>query len=69
MLRFPKPVRVSLGYGQAFRGALAEWRRSKEFWQVRGRVFVFGRFKKFGLNFKRVVPIDIDLEIRNPFFR
>lgn len=39
---------------------------SKPRWNVRGRVFVFGRFKRFGLTFKRVVPIDINIEIENP---
>lgn len=65
-VRLPKPIRISLGLGQAVRGALKEWRDSKDFWQVTGRVFVFGRFKKFGLKFKRVIPVDVELQIKNP---
>lgn len=66
IVRLPKPVRISLGFGQAMRGVLKEGFRSKELWQVSGRVFVFGRFKKFGLKFKRVIPVDVNLQIRNP---
>jgi len=35
-------------------------------WKVTGTVFVFGKFKKFGFSFKRVVPVTIDLAIPNP---
>ena len=38
----------------------------KKKWSVTGTVFVFGKFKKYGINFKRVVPIKIDLTIANP---
>lgn len=36
-------------------------------WRVTGTVFVFGRFKRFGFGFKRVVPVRIDREIAFPF--
>ena len=62
----PKPVKVFVRADRAFRGALKEWKDSKKNWTVTGRVFVFGKFKKFGLSFKRVVPIEINLEIKNP---
>lgn len=39
---------------------------AKDEWTVTGRVFVFGRFKKFGFDFKRVVPVEINLKIKNP---
>lgn len=39
---------------------------SKKEWPVTGRVFVFGKFRKFGFSFKRVILIDIDLTIENP---
>lgn len=64
--QLPKPIKISLGLAQATRGALKEGRESKEFWQVSGRIFIFGRFKKFGFSFKRVVPIDVNLQIKNP---
>lgn len=62
----PKPVKIFIGARQTLRGALAEAFESKEEWTVTGRIFVFGRFKKAGFKFKRVVPIDINLKIKNP---
>lgn len=66
VLRLPRPVRVELGTVQALRGAIGELRDSKEFWDVSGTVLVFGRFKKWGMKFKRVVPVRVDVRIRNP---
>lgn len=62
----PKPVRVFLGAGQALKGALGEIRDSKTEWTVTGTVFVFGRFKKWGFNVKRVVPVEVNVKIKNP---
>lgn len=63
---FPKPIRIFVRFSGALRGAIKEWRDSKETWKVSGRIFVFGKFRKALLYHKRVVPIDIDLEIANP---
>lgn len=65
-VKLPLPIKIHLSFTQAMRGALKEWRESKETWQVSGRVFVFGRFKKLGFKFKRVIPIDVNLNIKNP---
>jgi hypothetical protein len=65
-VKFPKPIKIFLSLGQAMSGVLKEWRESKDIWQVTGRVFVFGRFKKFGFKFKRVIPVDVNLLIKNP---
>lgn len=62
----PKPVKIFIGTGQTLRGAYKELKDSKNEWTVSGRVFVFGKFKKFGFNFKRVVPVEINLKIENP---
>mgnify|MGYP001313597224 CR=1 FL=1 len=61
-----KPVRVFVPSVQAFKGGLREIFASRDEWRIEGRVFVFGRFKKFGFTFKRVVPVDADFKIRNP---
>lgn len=61
-----KPVRIFVGTRQTLRGALNEYEDSKEKWLVTGRVFVFGKFKKFGFSFKRVIPVDVELLIDNP---
>lgn len=62
----PKPFKIFLGTGQALSGAFKEIKDSKKEWRVTGRVFVFGQFKKSFLKFKRVVPVDIDIMIKNP---
>lgn len=62
----PKPISIFVGTGQTLRGALSELRNSKEEWSVTGTIFVFGQFKKTFMKFKRVVPVAIDLKIKNP---
>lgn len=62
----PKPVKIFLGTGQALRGAHRELKSPEDEWPVSGRLFVFGRFKKFGFSFKRVVPVEINIRIENP---
>lgn len=62
----PAPIKVFVGMGQTLMGGLGEVRDSKEEWEVTGTVFVFGKFKKFGFSFKRVVPVPINIKIKNP---
>ncbi len=62
----PKPIKMFISARQTLRGALKELKESKKDWKVSGRVFVFGTFKKFGIGFKRVVPLEINLIIENP---
>ncbi|HMS42322.1 MAG TPA: hypothetical protein PKE69_18965 [Pyrinomonadaceae bacterium] len=62
----PAPIKVFVGMGQTLMGGLDEVRDSKEEWEVTGTVFVFGKFKKFGFSFKRVVPVPINIKIKNP---
>lgn len=65
-ITLPKPARVFVGTLNLARAARNELLDPKRKWTVTGKVFVFGKFKKFGMNFKRVVPITIDLTIANP---
>lgn len=62
----PKPARIFLRTGQIVKAAWKEIAETKKEWTITGRVFVFGKFKKLGFNFKRVIPVDINLTIRNP---
>lgn len=62
----PEPVRVFISTPRALLGALGEWNSTKESWPVTGRVYVFGRFKKFLFSFKRVVPVELSLTLPNP---
>jgi hypothetical protein len=65
-INLPKPFTIFLGTGQALSGAIKELKDSKEEWRVTGRVFVYGKFKKSIFKFKRVIPVDIDISIKNP---
>lgn len=65
-ISLPKPVRVFIRADRALRAAFNELKDSKKVWNVTGRIFVFGKFKKYGMSFKRVVPIEINLKIENP---
>ncbi len=62
----PDPVTLHISTPRVLFGALDEWRKPQDTWPVTGRVYVFGRFKKFLFKFKRVVPVELDLSFRNP---
>ncbi|HEV8591302.1 MAG TPA: hypothetical protein VGQ55_04300 [Pyrinomonadaceae bacterium] len=61
-----KPATVFLPTLQIVQAVWKEMRDSRAEWAVSGRVFVFGRFKKFGMEFKRVVPVNVSFTIKNP---
>lgn len=65
-IKLPKPARIFLPITGILSAAWKEMRDSREDWTITGRVFVFGRFRKMGFNFKRVIPVDINIKIRNP---
>jgi len=65
-ITLPAPVSIYISTPRALWGALGEWTKPKDIWPVTGRVYVFGRFKKFLFKFKRVVPVELDLSFRNP---
>lgn len=62
----PEPIRLFISAPRVLLGAIDEWSNSQETWPVTGRVYVFGRFKKFLFNFKRAVPIELSLSLSNP---
>ena len=64
----PKPVRIFRPAYGVVRAAWQEMTESRADWTVTGRVFVFGKFRKFGFYHKRVVPIDIMFSIPNPTY-
>ena len=65
-MAIPKPVRINLPATGILKAAWQEMTEAKDAWVVTGRVFVFGRFRRFGFYHKRVVPIDLNLTIKNP---
>jgi hypothetical protein len=62
----PEPAMIFLPTERLLQGVWYELRERKSAWRVTGRLFVFGKFRRFGLYHKRVVPIDIDILIANP---
>ena len=62
----PTPAKISINIGNLAKAAYKELADPKKDWTVTGTVFVFGKFRKFGFSFKRVVPVKIDLTIKNP---
>jgi len=66
LTRLPASVRGSIDITGVAKAAYKELTESKDLWNVTGTVLVFGRFKKLGIEFKRVVPIPLDLQMRNP---
>lgn len=65
-ITLPQPLSIYISTPRALLGAIGEWTQPKEVWPVTGRVYVFGRFKKFLFKFKRVVPIELNLSFKNP---
>jgi hypothetical protein len=69
-LTLREPLRVYIHLPGAILAALGDWTDSKDTWPVTGRVYVFGKFKKkilgISTSFKRVVPVELNLTMRNP---
>ncbi len=65
-LTLREPLRFYIYLPSAMLAALGDWSDAKETWPVTGRVYVFGKFKKGLFSFKRVVPVELNLTMRNP---
>ena len=65
-LTLREPLHFYIYLPSALLAALGDWSDTKETWPVQGRVYVFGKFKKGIFNFKRVVPVELNLTMRNP---
>lgn len=62
-----KPLSMSIGNLSGFRVAVRKLFDQEKEWRVQGKILVFGKFKKSFFRFKRVVPVDIDIVLKNPF--
>jgi len=60
------PIRIYIYLPSALLAAIGEWTDSQDTWPVTGRVYVFGKFKKSLFSFKRCVPVELKLTMRNP---
>ncbi len=59
-------LRIFVSTPQAVLRTIDELFNSKEVWQVTGRIYVCGHFKKYLLKFKRAVPVELQTSIKNP---
>jgi len=66
VVQLPNPAGIIIGGQNILKTAYRELVETRTEWSITGTVLVFGRFKKIGLNFKRVVPVKIDIKIKNP---
>ena len=66
LLTLREPLRFYIYLPSALLAALGDWSDTKETWRVTGRVYVFGKFKRSIISFKRVVPVELNLSMRNP---
>ena len=60
------PLSFYIYLPSAVLAAIGDWSDSKATWPVTGRVYVFGKFKKGLFSFKRCVPVELNLTMRNP---
>ena len=65
-LSLDPPLRIFVSTPQAVLRTIDEVFNSKEVWEVTGRIYVCGNFKKFLLKFKRAVPVELQTTINNP---
>jgi len=65
-LTLESPLRIQIYLPGAIMATIGEWTDSKQTWPVTGRVYVFGKFKKSLFSFKRCVPVELNLTMRNP---
>ena len=65
-LTLREPLSFYIYLPVAVLAAADEWNNSKDTWPLTGRVYVCGKYKKLLLSFKRCVPVELDLTMRNP---
>ncbi len=65
-IKVPQPIRIFVPASELVKAAWQEMTEKPTEWIVTGRVFVFGKFRRYGIHHKRVVPIDLNLTFKNP---
>jgi len=65
-LTLREPLRFYIYLPGALLAAVDEWGNSRETWPVTGRIYVFGKFKKGWFSFKRCIPVELNVTMRNP---
>ena len=62
-----EPLRFYVYLPSAILAAIDEMGTSAKQWPITGVVYIFGKFKKSIFRFKRVIPIELNLTIPNPY--
>ena len=62
----PLSIRAFVKSQRMLEAAWTELARPAGDWVITGRVFVFGSFRKYGFWFKRAIPVDIALTVKDP---
>lgn len=65
-LQLPKSAMIFVASSCVVQAAWNELTNSKKEWLITGRVFVLGRFKKLRMSFRRAIPVDVQVTIKNP---
>ena len=65
-LSLAPPLRIFVNTPQAVLRTVDDLLDSKAVWQVTGRIYVCGHFKKYLLKFKRAVPVELQTSLNNP---
>jgi hypothetical protein len=65
-LTLKEPLRFYVYLPSAVLAAIDELTNAKKEWALTGTVYVFGRFNKNIFRFKRCVPVQLNLMMRNP---
>jgi hypothetical protein len=65
-LTLSDPLRIYIYLSSAVLAVLDDWTDSKETWPVIGRIYACGKYRKGILSFKRCIPVELNLTMRNP---
>lgn len=66
MTKLPERFKASISSLGAAKAVWLELTDPKKEWRVKGTAFIFGRFKRFGMTFRRAIPVEFDLSVKNP---
>jgi len=64
--KLPERFKASVSSFGAAKAVWLELTDPKKEWRVRGTAYIFGRFKRFGMTFRRAIPVEFDLSVKNP---
>jgi len=68
-LTLREPLRFFISLPTAAVAVIGEEVKPQEMWPVTGRVYVCGKYKKLVFSFKRCVPVELNVTMKNPLRR